>query len=76
MVEDSGEHRKYMLSTLNSFTIGNFYIRKDRHVVTDMAKLPDAKNTTRHINLQRNVAKRGTTVSTTGTCATSFSGAP
>ena len=46
------------------------------HVVTGMAKLPDAKNTTRHINLQRNVAKRGTTASMTGTFATNSSGAP
>ena len=30
MVEDSGEHRKYMLSALNSFTIGNFYVRKEQ----------------------------------------------
>ena len=30
MAEDSGEHRKYMSSTLDSFSIANFYIRKDR----------------------------------------------
>ena len=38
-----------------------FTSEKTDHVVTGMAKLPDAKNTTRHINLQRNVAKRDTT---------------
>ena len=53
-----------------------FTSEKTDHVVTGMAKLPDAKNTTRHINLQRNVAKRGTIVSMTGTSATSSSEAP
>ena len=76
MVEDSGEHRKYMLSTSTHSPSGTFTFVKTDHVVTDMAKLPDAKNTIRHINLQRNVAKRDTTVSMTDTCATSFSGAP
>ena len=54
---------------------GTSTFAKTDHVVTDMAKLPDAKNTTRHINLQRSVAKRDMTVSMIDTCATSFSGA-
>ena len=64
----------YLLSTHSPSR--TFTSAKTDHVVTDMAKLPDAKNTTRHINLQRNVAKRGTIVSMTGICATSCSGAP
>ena len=76
MTTDSAENRKYMSSTLDSFSIANFYIRKKDHVVTGMEKFPDAKSTTRHINLQRNVAKRDTKASTTGTSATRPSGAP
>ena len=76
MATDSAENRKYMSSTLDSFSIANFTSEKTDHVVTGMEKLPDAKNTTRHINLQRNVAKRGTTASMTGTSATRPSGAP
>ena len=67
MSTDSAENRQYLSSTLDSFPSRTFTSEKTDHVVTDMAKLPDAKNTTRHINLQRNVAKRGTTVSTTST---------
>ena len=63
----------FLLSTHSPSGTSTF--AKTDHVLTDMAKLPDAKNTTRHINLQRNVAKRDMTVSMTGTCATSFSGA-
>ena len=40
------------------------------HVVTGMEKLQDAKNTIRHINLQRNAVKRDTKASTTGSSAT------
>ena len=40
---------------------------KTDHVVTGMEKLQDAKNTVRHINLQRNAVKRDTKASTTGT---------
>ena len=53
MTTDSAENRKYMSSTLDSFPIANFYIRKDRHVVTGMENHKDAKNTLRRINLQR-----------------------
>ena len=78
MVEDSGEHRKYMLSTLSRLILHRELLHPKRQTTWSQIwqKLPDAKNTTRHINLQRNVAKRDTTVSMTGTCATSFSGAP
>ena len=54
MTTDSAENRKYISSTLDSFSIPSFYIRKDRHVVTGMEKPQDAKNTIRRINLQRN----------------------
>ena len=36
-----------------------FTTEKTDHVVTGMAKLPDAKNTTRHINLQKKCRKKG-----------------
>ena len=76
MAEDSAENRKYMSSTLDSFSIANFYIRKDRPRGHRYGKAPGCKEYTRHINLQRNVAKRGTTASMTGTSATRPSGAP
>ena len=57
----------YLLSTHSPSR--TFTSAKTDHVVTDMAKLPDAKNTTRHINLQRNDEKRDMTISMTGTCA-------
>ena len=44
------------------------------HTVTGMEKHLDAKNTIRRINLQRNVAKRSMTASTTDTSATRPSG--
>ena len=49
---------------------------KTDHVVTGMEKLQDAKNTIRHINLQRNAVKGDTKASTTGTSATGPSGGP
>ena len=64
----------YLLSTHSPSR--TFTSEKTDHVVTGNAKLPDAKNTTRHINLQRNVVKRGTKASMTDTSATSSSGAP
>ena len=47
----------YLLSTHSPS--GTFTFVKTDHVVTDMAKLLDAKNTTRHINLQRKCRKKG-----------------
>ena len=49
---------------------------KTDHVVTGMEKLQDAKNTIRHINLQRNAVKEDTKVSTTDISATRPSEAP
>ena len=43
MAEDSGEHRKYMLSTLDSFSIANYYIRKDRPRGHRYGKAPGCK---------------------------------
>ena len=76
MTTDSAENRKYISSTLDSFSIPCFYIRKDRPRGTGMEKLQDAKNTIRHINLQENAVKRDTKASTTGTSATRPSGGP
>ena len=60
-------HRRLILHTV-------LLHQKRHHVVTDMEKLPDAKSTTRHINLQRNAVLRDTKASTTGTSATGPSG--
>ena len=53
MTTDSAENRKYISSTLDSFSIANFYIRKDR-------PRGHAKNTIRHTNLQRNAVNINT----------------
>ena len=76
MVEDSGEHRKYMLSTLDSFSIANFYIRKDRPRGHRYGKAPGCKEYHMAHQLAKKCRKKGTTASMTGTCATSSSGAP
>ena len=59
MVEDSGEHRKYMLSTLNSFTIGNFYIRKDRPRGHRYGKAPGCKEYHTAHQLAKKCRKKG-----------------
>ena len=59
MVEDSGEHRKYMLSTLNSFTIGNFYVRKDRPRGYRYAKAPGCKEYHTAHQLAKKCRKKG-----------------
>ena len=43
MAEDSAENRKYMSSTLDSFSIANFYIRKDRPRGHRYGKAPGCK---------------------------------
>ena len=43
MAEDLGEHLKYMSSTLDSFSIANFYIRKDRQRGHRYGKAPGCK---------------------------------
>ena len=70
MTKDSAENRKYISSILDSFSIPNFYIRKDRPRGHRYGKSQVAKNTLRRINLQRNAVKRNTTASTTGSSAT------
>ena len=59
MVEDSGEHRKYMLSTLNSFTIGNFYVRKDRPRGYRYGKAPGCKEYHTAHQLAKKCRKKG-----------------
>ena len=59
MVEDSGEHRKYMLSTLDSFTIGNFYIRKDRPRGYRYGKAPGCKEYHTAHQLAKKCRKKG-----------------
>ena len=70
MTKDSAENRKYISAILDTFSIPNFYIRKDRPRGHRYGKSQDAKNTLRRTNLQRNAVKRNTTASTTGTSAT------
>ena len=59
MVEDSGEHRKYMLSALNSFTIGNFYVRKDRPRGYRYGKAPGCKEYYTAHQLAKKCRKKG-----------------
>ena len=59
MVEDSGEHRKYMLSALNSFTIGNFYVRKDRPRGYRYGKAPGCKEYHTAHQLAKKCRKKG-----------------
>ena len=70
MTKDSAENRKYISAILDTFSIPNFYIRKDRPRGHRYGKSKDAKNTLRRINLQRNAVKRNMIASTTGTSAT------
>ena len=76
MSKDSAENRKYISSTLDSFSIANFYIRKDRPRGHRYGKAPDAKSTTRHINLQENVVNINTKVFMIGLSVTKHSEAP
>ena len=59
MVEDSGEHRKYMLSALNSFTIGNFYVRRDRPRGYRYGKAPGCKEYYTAHQLAKKCRKKG-----------------
>ena len=59
MVEDSGEHRKYMLSTLDSFSIANFYIRKDRPRGHRYGKAPGCKEYHTAHQLAKKCRKKG-----------------
>ena len=70
MTKDSAENRQYISGILDTFSIPNFYIRKNRPRGTGMENHKDANNTIRRINLQRNVVRRNTTASTTGSSAT------
>ena len=59
MAEDSGEHRKYMLSTLDSFSIANFYIRKDRPRCYRYGKAPGCKEYHTAHQLAKKCRKKG-----------------
>ena len=59
MAEDSGEHRKYMLSTLDSFSIANFYIRKDRPRGHRYGKAPGCKEYHTAHQLAKKCRKKG-----------------
>ena len=74
MTTDSAENRKYISSTLDSFSIPSFYIRKDRPRGHRYGKAPGCKEYIRQLNLQRNAVKGNTKASTTGTSATRPSG--
>ena len=70
-IQGSIESIFYLLSIHSPSGTSTF--AKINHEVTDMAKPLDAKNTSQHINLQRNVARKDMIVSMTDTYATSFS---
>ena len=77
MTTDSAENRKYISSTLDSFSIANFYIRKDRPRGHRYGKAPGCKEYhTAHQLAKKCRKKRDTKASTTGTSATRPSGAP
>ena len=59
MAEDSGEHRKYMSSTLDSFSIANFYIRKDRPRGHRYGKAPGCKEYHTAHQLAKKCRKKG-----------------
>ena len=73
MTKDSAENRKYISAILDTFSIPNFYIRKNRPHGHRYGKAPGCKDTLRRINLQRNAVKRSTTASTTDTSVTKLS---
>ena len=74
MTKDSTENRKYITAVLDTFSIPDFYIRKNRPHGDRYGKHLDVKITLRRINLQRNAVKRNTTASTTDTSVTRRSG--
>ena len=59
MATDSGEHRKYMSSTLDSFSIANFYIRKDRPRGHRYGKAPGCKEYHTAHQLAKKCRKKG-----------------
>ena len=59
MVEYSGEHRKYILSALNSFTIGNFYVRKNQPRGYRYGKAPGCKEYFTAHQLAKKCRKKG-----------------
>ena len=59
MATDSAENRKYMSSTLDSFSIANFYIRKDRPRGYRYGKAPGCKEYHTAHQLAKKCRKKG-----------------
>ena len=59
MTTDSAENRKYMSSTLDSFSIANFYIRKDRPRGHRYGKAPGCKEYHTAHQLAKKCRKKG-----------------
>ena len=59
MATDSAENRKYMSSTLDSFSIANFYIRKDRPRGHRYGKAPGCKEYHTAHQLAKKCRKKG-----------------
>ena len=59
MTTDSAENRKYMSSTLDSFSIANFYIRKDRPRGHRYGKAPGCKKYHTAHQLAKKCRKKG-----------------
>ena len=74
MTTDSAENRKYISSTLDSFSIPSFYIRKDRPRGHRYGKAPGCKEYHTANQLAKKCRKFNTKASTTGTSATGPSG--
>ena len=71
MTTDSAENRKYISSTLDSFSIPSFYIRKDRPRGHRYGKAPGCKEYHTANQLAKKCRKKGNMLaSTTGTSAT------
>ena len=59
MATDSAENRKYLSSTLDSFSIANFYIRKDRPRGHRYGKAPGCKEYHTAHQLAKKCRKKG-----------------
>ena len=73
MKDDTTENKKYISSVLDLFSIPNFYIRKGRPHGHRYGKAPGCKEYHTANQLQKGVAKRNMTTSTTDSSATSSS---
>ena len=74
MTKDSAENRKYISAILDTFSIPNFYIRKNRAHGHRYGKAPGCKDYFTANELSKKCLKKNTTASTTDTSVTKLSG--